>query len=121
MYAQRPFLFLLLTPKPPYSAGHGLRKGGRIAVSPGGFMAGHSWHPDAGTVERVHSMALSIKPIAMYLKRFAFVREFFPDNPTPDLDAFFLRFKARLYTFTPTAVDYIDNRLGFGTRHRIDW
>lgn len=74
-----------------------------------------------GTVEQVHSVALSIKPIAMYLKRFDFVREFFVDNPTPDLDAFFLRFKARLYTFIPTAVDYIDNRLGFGTRHRIDW
>jgi len=74
-----------------------------------------------GTIERVHSIALSVKPIAMYLKRFDFVREFFADNPTPDLDAFFLRFKARLYTFTPTAVDYIDNRLGFGTRHRIDW
>ena len=75
----------------------------------------------AGSVERIHSMALSIKAIALYLKRFAFVREFFADNPTPDPDAFFLRFKARLYAFTPTAVHYIDNRFGFGTRQRIGW
>lgn len=75
----------------------------------------------AGTVERVDTMALSIKVIAVYLKRFSFAREFFPDNPTPDLAAFFSRFKARLYAFTPTAVYYIDNRFGFGTRQRIDW
>ena len=74
----------------------------------------------AGTVERVDSMALSIKVIAMYLKRFSFAREFFPDDPTPDLAAFFSRFKARLYAFTPTAVYYIDNRFGFGTRQQID-
>ncbi|MEE4113804.1 MAG: pyridoxamine 5'-phosphate oxidase family protein [Desulfobacteraceae bacterium] len=73
-----------------------------------------------GTVERVDSMALSIKAIAAYLKRFSFVRDFFPGVPTPDLAAFFSRFKARLYAFTPTGVYYIDNRFGFGTRQRID-
>ncbi len=66
-------------------------------------------------------MALSIKVIAKYLNRFAFVSELFPDNPTPDLEAFFSRFKARLFAFTPTAVYYIDNRFGLGTRQRIDW
>ena len=74
-----------------------------------------------GTVDRVHSIRLSIKAIALYLKRFPFTREFFADDPNPDLDAFFSRFKARLYAFTPTEVYYIDNRLGFGTRQRIDW
>ena len=74
-----------------------------------------------GTLERVDSIALSIKVIAAYLKRFSFTREFFPDDPTPDLAAFFARFKARLYAFTPTAVYYIDNRFGFGARQRIDW
>ena len=75
----------------------------------------------AGTVERVDSAALSIKVIAAYLKRFSFTREFFPDNPSPDLAAFFSRFQARLYVFAPTVVYYIDNRFGFGTRQRIDW
>jgi len=74
-----------------------------------------------GTVERIHSMALSIKAIAMYLKRFTFVREFFPEDLAPDLEAFFAQFKARLYAFTPTEVYYIDNRFGFGNRQRIDW
>lgn len=75
----------------------------------------------AGTVERVDTTALSIKVIAVYLKRFSFTREFFPDNPTPDLAAFFSRFKARLYAFRPTALYYIDNRYGLGKRQLIDW
>ena len=74
-----------------------------------------------GTVERIRSAALSLKTITLYLKRFPFTREFFEDNPAPDLEAFFSRFKARLYAFTPTKVYYIDNRFGFGTRQRIDW
>ncbi|WP_319408636.1 pyridoxamine 5'-phosphate oxidase family protein [uncultured Desulfosarcina sp.] len=74
-----------------------------------------------GTVDRIHSMGLSIKTIALYLKRFPFTREFFADDPNPDLDAFFSRFKARLYAFDPAEVYYIDNRFGFGTRQRIDW
>lgn len=74
-----------------------------------------------GTVQRIRSVVLSLKAITIYLKRFPFTREFFPDDPTPDLDAFFARFKARLYAFTPTEVYYIDNRFGFGTRQPIDW
>lgn len=74
-----------------------------------------------GTLERIRSVALSLKTIAIYLKRFPFTREFFPDDPTPDLDAFFSRFKARLFAFTPTDVYYIDNRCGFGARMQIDW
>jgi len=89
------------------------------------FHPGGSWQDIrgiqmAGTVERVDSIPLSIKVIAVYLKRFSFTRDFFPDDPTPDLAAFFSRFKARLYAFTPTAVYYIDNRFGFGTRQQID-
>lgn len=74
-----------------------------------------------GKVDRVHSMGLSIKAVALYLTRFPFTRDFFADDPNPDLDAFFSRFKARLYAFTPAEVHYIDNRSGFGTRQRIEW
>ena len=74
-----------------------------------------------GKLERIRSAALSMKAVVSYLKRFPFTREFFPENPTPDPNAFFSRFKARLYAFTPTDVYYIDNRFGFGTRQRIDW
>jgi uncharacterized protein YhbP (UPF0306 family) len=74
-----------------------------------------------GMVERIRSAAVALSAIALYLKRFPFTREFFAENPRPDLDAFFLRFKARLYAFRPTAVYYIDNRFGLGTRQRIDW
>ena len=90
------------------------------------FHPGGSWQSIrgiqmAGTVKQVDSMALSIKVIATYLNRFAFVSELFPDNPAPDLAAFFSRFRARLYAFSPTVVYYIDNRFGFGARQRIDW
>lgn len=74
-----------------------------------------------GTLQRIRSVPLSLKIIAIYLKRFPFTREFFPDDPQPNLDAFFSRFKARLYTFIPIDVFYTDNRFGFGTRQRIDW
>ncbi len=73
-----------------------------------------------GTVERIRSVALSLKAVASYLKRFPFTREFFPDDPAPDLNAFFSRFKARLYAFEPTDIFYLDNRFGFGTRQWMD-
>lgn len=75
----------------------------------------------SGTVKRIRSSATSLQTIAVYLKRFPFTRSFFTDNPAPDLEAFFARFNARLYAFKPTEAYYIDNRLGFSTRHRIDW
>ena len=74
-----------------------------------------------GTVERVRSSALVLKVIAAYLKRFPFTRDFFPDTPTPGPDAFFSRFKAKLFMFTPMQVFYTDNRFGFGYRQPIDW
>ena len=73
-----------------------------------------------GDIKRLRSVAFSMKVVAAYLKRFAFTREFFPDDAAPDLNAFFSRFRARLYVFTPAEIFYIDNRFGFGTRQRID-
>jgi uncharacterized protein len=75
----------------------------------------------SGTVQRIRSAALSLKAIAAYLKRFPFTREFFPGNPTPDGEAFFSRFNARLYAFHPSVIYYVDNRAGLGTRQRISW
>ena len=73
----------------------------------------------AGRIERVRSAALAVKAIAIYLKQFPCTWEFFPGDPLPDLDAFFSRFKARLYAFTPSDVFYLDNRCGLGSRQRI--
>ncbi len=74
-----------------------------------------------GVVERLQSAAMSLKPIAAYLKRFPFTRDFFPDIRSPGLQDFLSRFKARLYFFAPTSVYYTDNRFGFGSRQRLDW
>lgn len=74
-----------------------------------------------GRVKRIQSPVFSLKVIAIYLKRFPFTRDFFPNGVTPDLNAFLVRFQARLFAFTPTQVFYTDNRFGFGTRAPIDW
>lgn len=74
-----------------------------------------------GMVEPVRSVSQSLKVISLYLKRFPFTRDFFPDTPAPDMESFFSRFKTRLYVFVPTKVFYTDNRFGFGTRRRIHW
>jgi uncharacterized protein YhbP (UPF0306 family) len=74
-----------------------------------------------GSIERVRSISISLGVIAVYLARFPFTRDFFPGNPTPDLEAFFTCFKARLYEFSPKQVFYIDNRNGLGKRRLIDW
>jgi uncharacterized protein YhbP (UPF0306 family) len=75
----------------------------------------------SGTIERIRSVTLSLKAIAAYMKRFPFTREFFPNSDTPDGDAFFSRFNARIYALTPTDVYYTDNRFGFGARQQIKW
>jgi uncharacterized protein YhbP (UPF0306 family) len=74
-----------------------------------------------GTVQRIESVSLSLKAVTTYLKRFPFTLDFFPDDPTPDANAFFSRFKARPYALTPTDIFYTDNRLGFATRQRAHW
>lgn len=74
-----------------------------------------------GRLERVRSTSVALGVIAAYLKRFPFTREFFPDRSTPDLEAFFSRFKTRLYVFAPSTLHYTDNRFGFATRKPIDW
>jgi uncharacterized protein YhbP (UPF0306 family) len=74
-----------------------------------------------GTVQRVQSVSLSLKAVATYLNRFPFTLDFFPGNAAPDANAFFSRFKARLYALTPTNMFYTDNRFGFAARQQIHW
>lgn len=74
-----------------------------------------------GSVQRIQSAALSLKAVATYLKRFPFTLDFFPGDAAPDTNAFFSRFKAKLYALTPRDMFYTDNRFGFGTRQRIHW
>jgi hypothetical protein len=74
----------------------------------------------SGKVDRAQSIALSLKIIALYLKRFPFTREFFHDAPHPNADDFYRRFKARLFVFVPEKIYYMDNRMGFGVRKQIE-
>ena len=74
-----------------------------------------------GRLEIVRSTSVALGVIAAYLRRFPFTGEFFPDHSNPDLEAFFSRFKTRLYVFVPSNLFYTDNRFGFATRQPIDW
>jgi len=72
-----------------------------------------------GRVKEVRSMSTSAKIIARFLKRYPFVRNFFPTDVKPDLSSFSKHFKAKLYAFIPSEAYYTDNRFGFGTRRRV--
>lgn len=59
------------------------------------------------------------KMIAAYLKKFAFVQDFFqPDEPVT-LEAFASRFKAQFYYFSANRIVYLDNQVAFGFRQEI--
>jgi hypothetical protein len=73
----------------------------------------------SGKAQRIRSAALSLKATAAYLKRFPFMREIFPGDPTADRHAFFSHFDACLYALHPSVICYVDNRAGFGTRRRV--
>ena len=65
------FCFFFLTGKPPYPAGHCGRKGGGLAVSPGGYVAGpfaafNWWEPFSG----FNLFLCRWKRSGTYLKRF---------------------------------------------------
>lgn len=54
-----------------------------------------------------------------YVAKFPLVRDFFPDGSLT-LHKLLDHFRSRLYAFSPTAIHYLNNRLGFGRRQPID-
>lgn len=57
--------------------------------------------------------------IAAYLKKFAFVQDFFQPGEPVTLEAFSNRFKARFYRFSANRIAYLDNQVSFGFRQEI--
>lgn len=73
----------------------------------------------SGQVQKVTSGLAAIRPIAAYLKKYPFVKEFFTADHSFDLDAFSKRFKVGFYRFIPDLVYYLDNGIEFGFREEI--
>jgi len=73
----------------------------------------------SGQVQEVTSGLAALHPIASYLKKYPFVKEFLAFDQSFDLEAFSKRFKVGFYRFTPDLVYYLDNGIEFGFREEI--
>jgi uncharacterized protein YhbP (UPF0306 family) len=62
----------------------------------------------------------SLRALRAYLKKFPFTLEFFSTGEKFDLDGFAKRFQVRLYRFQPDLFYYMDNRIRFSFRERIE-
>jgi len=62
----------------------------------------------------------SLKALRAYLRKFPFTEEFFDSGDKLDLEGFAKRFRVRLYCFRPDLVYYLDNRIRFSFRERVE-
>lgn len=74
----------------------------------------------SGIVSSIPPGLESIKVLRAYLKKYPFTREFFDSNQDLNLPAIMDRFKVRLYRFQPSLLYYLDNRIRFGFRGRVE-
>ena len=71
----------------------------------------------------LHPLSLgleSVRALRAYLKKFPFAQEFFVSGEKLDLGGFAKRFRVRLYRFQPDLLYYMDNRIRFSFRERIE-
>ena len=62
----------------------------------------------------------SVRALRAYLKKFPFTLEFFGSGEKMDLDGFAKRFRVRLYCYQPQLLYYMDNRIRFSFRERLE-
>jgi hypothetical protein len=62
----------------------------------------------------------TVRALRAYLKKFPFTMEFFGSGEKMDLDGFAKRFRVRLYRYQPDLLYYIDNRIRFSFRERLE-
>jgi uncharacterized protein len=63
----------------------------------------------------------SLRALRAYLKKFPFTEEFFDSGDKLNLEGFSKRFRVRLYCFRPDLVYYLDNRIRFSFRERVNF
>jgi len=76
-----------------------------------------------GRAERLRSLKLQARFWQVYLRKFPFVKQFFPVEGEVEGLAGLLKAKlagVRLYRIVPRTVYYIDNSRGFGHREKLD-
>ncbi|MBI4772675.1 MAG: pyridoxamine 5'-phosphate oxidase family protein [Deltaproteobacteria bacterium] len=96
---------------------------GRSAASV--HVAANTWKDIRGLQMSGHIRRVSIGPesaraLAAYLKKFPFTSEFFSSGAPLKVEDFKQRFNVRLYAFIPERVYYLDNRVRFGFREKVD-
>ena len=62
----------------------------------------------------------SVRALRAYLKKFPFTLEFFGSGEKLDLDGFAKRFRVRFYRYQPDLLYYMDNRIRFSFRERLE-
>jgi uncharacterized protein YhbP (UPF0306 family) len=63
----------------------------------------------------------SLRALGAYLKKFPFTEDFFDSGDKLNLEGFSKRFRVRLYCFRPDLVYYLDNRIRFSFRERVNF
>ena len=74
----------------------------------------------SGCIRQVSLGSEAARAVTAYLRKFPFTREFFSSGMPLTMEAFQQRFKVRMYAFIPELVYYLDNRIRFGFREKID-
>jgi uncharacterized protein YhbP (UPF0306 family) len=74
----------------------------------------------SGRIEAVGPGLEAARAVRGYLRKYPFTMEFFGEGQTADLESFRDRFKVRLYRFRPDLVYYLDNRIRFGFREKVE-
>jgi uncharacterized protein YhbP (UPF0306 family) len=74
----------------------------------------------SGTLRLLSPGLESVRALRAYLKKFPFTMEFFGSGEKLDLDGFARTFRVRLYRFQPDLLYYMDNRIRFSFRERIE-
>lgn len=88
------------------------------------FAASDSWKgirgmQMSGAIRNVRAGLEALRGLQAYMRKYAFVREFFTPGKQLDLEAFSERFRVRFYAFKPRLIYYLDNRIRFGFREEI--
>jgi len=72
-----------------------------------------------GIVEPVTGTLAKAKAMAIYLKRYPFVKEFFSDPGALSSQVVSKMTRVSLYVFRPRSIRYLDNQGGFGNRWEL--
>jgi uncharacterized protein len=73
-----------------------------------------------GEVEIISGTTARAKALAIYLKKYPFVREFFSDSAAVSLSVAKKVAGVDLYHFRPKYILYMDNSYGFGNRWKME-